>query len=116
MKGECTDGVVQSRIKRPFLRRLIGLSILSGHIANLTVPRNMPPGIKDTQPDVSTKDGLEIKVCVRTYRLFFVSHTEDFLWKYRTKEEVDKHAERLKARNIRRRKWLDDAKASPSPS
>lgn len=105
--------MAQSKIKRPFLHRFVGFINTIRYVADI-MHRNMPPGIKETQPDVTTQDGLEIKVCIRTYRLFFVSHTEDFLWKYRTKQEVDKNAEHLKARNVRRRKWLADAKASKS--
>ncbi|EDR09492.1 Sin3 protein [Laccaria bicolor S238N-H82] len=54
-RSETTPGISQTRIKRPFLRR------------------NIPAAVRDTPPDVSTQDGLEIKVCVRTYRLFYVS-------------------------------------------
>lgn len=68
--------------------------------------RNLPAAVREAQPDVSSQDGLEIKVCLRTYRLFYVSRTEDFMWRYRYKEEVDKNSQRLKLRNELRRKWL----------
>jgi len=34
-------------------------------------------------------NGLEIKVCIRTFRLFFVSHTEDCFYRFsdRTRKE-----------------------------
>ncbi|TFK41677.1 histone deacetylase complex, SIN3 component [Crucibulum laeve] len=89
VSSDYTDGVSQARVKRPYLRR------------------NLPIAVRETPPDVTSKDGLEIKVCVRTYRLFFVSKTEDFLWRYRSKEEVDKHATRLKAKNELRRTWAE---------
>ncbi|KIK06012.1 hypothetical protein K443DRAFT_674585 [Laccaria amethystina LaAM-08-1] len=91
--SETTPGISQTRIKRPFLRR------------------NIPAAVRDTPPDVSTQDGLEIKVCVRTYRLFYVSRTEDFLWKFRSREEMEKNSQRLKPRNALRRKWIEAAKA-----
>ena len=68
--------------------------------------RNLPAFVRDVPPDVSSQDGLEIKVCVRTYRLFYVSFTEDFMWKYRSKEEMEKNARLLSKRNALRREWL----------
>ena len=68
--------------------------------------RNLPAFVRDVPPDVSSQDGLEIKVCVRTYRLFYVSFTEDFMWKYRNKEEMEKNACLLSKRNALRREWL----------
>ena len=35
----------------------------------------------DSEDSVIARPGLEIKVCVRTYRLFFVAHSEDFMWR-----------------------------------
>ncbi|KAF9041264.1 hypothetical protein BJ165DRAFT_1349868 [Panaeolus papilionaceus] len=94
VSGENTDGVPQIRVRRPFLRK------------------NLPPSVRETVPDTASQDGLEIKVCLRTYRLFYVSRTEDFMWRYRTKDEVDSISKQLKARNELRRKWLETAKAS----
>ncbi|KAF5380136.1 hypothetical protein D9615_006181 [Tricholomella constricta] len=92
VSNETTEGVSPSKIKPPFLRR------------------NLPPGVRDAQPNVLTRDGLEIKICVRTYRLFFVSKTEDFLWKISTREETRKAAEHLQAREKLRRRWLEDVR------
>ncbi|KAG5641578.1 hypothetical protein DXG03_004691 [Asterophora parasitica] len=75
---------------------------------------NLPPGVRDTQPNVLTKDGLEIKICVRTYRLFFVSKTEDFLWKISTGEETSTALENLQARSKLRQKWLEDVRKDVS--
>lgn len=72
--------------------------------------RNIPAKIRDTQPDVVTQDGQEIKVCVRTYRLFYVPETEDFLWKFRSKEEMEEAAANLKKRNALREKWMDKSR------
>ena len=76
------------------------------HLVESAVCRNLPAVVREAQPDVSSEDGLEIKVCLRTYRLFYVSNTEDFMWRHRYKEEVDKNSQRLKLRNELRRKWL----------
>ncbi|KAF9525755.1 hypothetical protein CPB83DRAFT_859047 [Crepidotus variabilis] len=90
VSGESTDGVSQNHVRRPFLRR------------------NLPESVKDAPPDVSSQDGLEIKVCVRTYRLFYVSHTEDFMWKSRSKDEMERASRPLKSRNRKRKAWIDD--------
>ena len=44
-----------------------------------------------------TRSGLEIKVCVRTYRMFFVSNTEDFLWREWTSTDAETVDRRLKS-------------------
>jgi paired amphipathic helix protein Sin3a len=77
--------------------------------------RNIPAKVRDTQPDVVTQDGQEIKVCVRTYRLFYVPEKEDYLWKFRSKEEVESIAVNLKKRNALRERWLEKSKAMPPP-
>lgn len=60
-----------------------------------------------------TQDGQEIKVCVRTYRLFYVPEKEDYLWKFRSKEEVEGAAVNLKKRNVLRKRWLEKSKVMP---
>jgi len=66
VSNDSTEGVSQTRVRRPFLRR------------------NLPPQVSREEPEFITADGLEIKVCVRTYRIFYVSKTEDYLWRIRT--------------------------------
>ncbi|KII91290.1 hypothetical protein PLICRDRAFT_105502 [Plicaturopsis crispa FD-325 SS-3] len=85
-----TPGLTASRIKRPFLRRQV----------------NIHRAANDADPPVVGRGGLEIKVCVRTYRLFFVSNTEDFLWRVHSKEECDQVADSFALRNERRKKKL----------
>ncbi|KAK0442132.1 histone deacetylase complex, SIN3 component [Armillaria borealis] len=95
--GPTTD-VPQTKIRRPFLRK------------------NLPATIP-TEPNIKTSDGLKIKVCVRTYRLFFVSDSEDYLWKIRQQEDVQKATENLRARNVLRKKWVESSsKPEPVPS
>ncbi|KAK0482436.1 histone deacetylase complex, SIN3 component [Armillaria novae-zelandiae] len=90
-----TADVPQTKIRRPFLRK------------------NLPATIP-TDPNIKTSDGLKIKVCVRTYRLFFVSDSEDYLWKIRQQEDVQKATENLRARNILRKKWVESS-SKPEP-
>ncbi|KAI9093851.1 hypothetical protein DFS34DRAFT_630591 [Phlyctochytrium arcticum] len=41
--------------------------------------RTLPKSIPDRPPtDVETRSGLEMKICVNTYKVFFVDHTEDY--------------------------------------
>lgn len=75
--------------------------------------RNIPAKIRDIQPDAATQEGQEIKVCVRTYRLFFVSEKEDFLWKFRSKEEMEEAAANLMKRNVLRKQWLEKSRTIP---
>jgi paired amphipathic helix protein Sin3a len=78
--------------------------------------RNIPVAVKETQPDVSSQDSLEIKICVRTYRLFYVTKSEDFLWKYRPKDEMERSFAKLKRRNAMREEWLQKQQQStPHP-
>lgn len=89
-----TEGIV-GEVKAPMLRRCI-----------------------DTDEDVPlpsskfvARGGIQIKVCIRTYRLFFVPQTEDFFWRNRKPEEVERTHERAVVRRADRRisfeKWLD---------
>ncbi|KAF9445685.1 hypothetical protein P691DRAFT_805298 [Macrolepiota fuliginosa MF-IS2] len=95
VSSENTAGVSHSRVNHPYLRR------------------NIPAKVRDTQPEVITQDGQEIKVCVRTYRLFYVPEKEDFLWKVRSRDEVEDAAVNLKKRNALRKRWLDKSKLAP---
>ncbi|KAJ2926800.1 hypothetical protein H1R20_g10317, partial [Candolleomyces eurysporus] len=97
VSSDATSGVSQSKMKMPFLKR------------------NIPAAVKETQPDVSSQDSLEIKICVRTYRLFYVTKSEDFLWKYRPKDEMEKSFAKLKRRSALRQEWLQKQQQSTPP-
>ncbi|KAJ6494619.1 histone deacetylase complex, SIN3 component [Mycena vitilis] len=85
---EVTEGVSLSRTRRPFLRK------------------NLPAAIRNAPPDVITQDGLEIKICVRTYRLFYVSESEDYLFKLRSFNHVEAASTQLKQRDALRQRWM----------
>jgi paired amphipathic helix protein Sin3a len=57
--------------------------------------------------DFYAHGGLEIKVCVRTYRLFYVSRTEDVLWRTLSAAERERANARLAARDAARARWLE---------
>ncbi|KAF9003386.1 hypothetical protein BDQ17DRAFT_1409203 [Cyathus striatus] len=96
------EAYIDSYVSRMYGRRL---ATKSEEAIFAKEPPTLP---RETQPDVATQDGLEIKVCLRTYRFFYGSHSEDILWRYRSKEEVDKHSVRLAARNETRRTWVTE--------
>lgn len=78
----------------------------------MTVFRNISAAAVHGEPKVVARSGLEIKVCVRTYRFFYVSNTEDVLWRLSEREEVKQGGQRLKARNIARKTWMEQLDAS----
>lgn len=68
-----------------------------------------------TGPDFYARGGLEIKVCVRTYRLFYVSRTEDVLWRVPSSSESGRASARLAARDAARTRWLEEKFSSGRP-
>ncbi|KAL0570127.1 hypothetical protein V5O48_011832 [Marasmius crinis-equi] len=93
VSDDTSVGVPTAKAKSPFLRR------------NLP---HTPEGALPPPPTVLAQDNLEIKICVRTYRLFFVSATEDYL--FTIQEPVD--VEKLRKRAESRRKWLESSNSS----
>ncbi|KAF8624979.1 hypothetical protein AX15_005613 [Amanita polypyramis BW_CC] len=91
VSDEKTEGVSQARIRRPFLRR------------------NLPHNNHEVEASVIVQPGIEIKVCVRTYRLFYVTSSEDSCWRKRTAEEANQTAKRLGTRNRLRQKWIQNS-------
>jgi paired amphipathic helix protein Sin3a len=85
-----TEGISQSRVRRPFLRK------------------NIPPSATANTPAVLARSALETKVCVRTYRLFFVPGTEDFLWRIPSKMDLVTTG---REEELRRKWWAMKVKA-----
>ena len=56
--------------------------------------------------DIVAHGHLEIKVCVRTYRLFFVSHTEDYLWRVVDPDDLATSQEKARVQSSKRHQWL----------
>ncbi|KAJ7219971.1 histone deacetylase complex, SIN3 component [Mycena pura] len=90
VSNEVTEGVSASRPRRPFMRK------------------NLPAAVRNASPNIVTQDGLEIKICVRTYRLFYVSASEDYLFKLRTSEDMEAASKQLDKKNALRQKWLKE--------
>ena len=83
-----------SRIRKrePFLKR------------NLPYSGSIPD---DATANVETKSGLELKICLNTYKIFFVNNTEDYF----VRRGIDKsrHQAELKSRHEKFRAWLDSS-------
>lgn len=77
--------------------------------------RTLPSEIPDTPPtDIESYSGLELKICVNTYKIFFVDNTEDYF--RRVKKTVVSATQRQAAlatqQRVRRNKfekWLEGA-------
>jgi paired amphipathic helix protein Sin3a len=112
-----TPGVPTSKVRRPFLRRSVThpsyhhLYIYILTIANRSLPASALATTTGagagTRPDFFARGGLEIKVCVRTYLLFYVSRTEDVLWRVPSSAESERASERLAGRDAARTRWLE---------
>jgi paired amphipathic helix protein Sin3a len=70
------------------------------------ISRNVFLASNGGQPKVLAHSGLEIRVCVRTYRFFYVSNTEDVLWRLTQPDEAHLASQKLQAKNLLRKKWL----------
>ncbi len=109
-----TPGVPSSRVRRPYLRRSAPPFPHPTLVSPKSVfGRSLPGGTNKAPPGADNQDfyargGLEIKVCVRTYRLFYVSRTEDVLWRVRPAAERERAAARLAARDTGRTRWLEN--------
>jgi paired amphipathic helix protein Sin3a len=104
-----TSGVPPTKVRRPFLRRSVHsffpfLPPAQLHHCIRSLPAKAVAGAGH---DFYARGGLEIKVCVRTYRLFYVSRTEDVLWRIPSVAEQERANARLVARNADRVRWLD---------
>lgn len=88
-----------SKLRRPFLRRSLGPSL-----------RANAKGKGKAQAedmDIVASDKLEIRVCVKTYRFFYVAHTEEGFWRRSAPAaELDAGVRALKAMDARRAKWI----------
>ncbi|KAG8818871.1 Transcriptional regulatory protein sin3 [Serendipita sp. 401] len=90
-----TEGVQEPK-KMPFLRRNVVEAPL-------------------TETGCQAHNGLEIRVCIRTYRLFFSSNTEDFFWRYgdgARKQAMERLPDIEKKRKETFETWLETQRAA----
>ena len=97
-------------IKSPFLAR-------NYRAATKPSPSSIPPNTDSTTNSTSNPtpqddltygySALEIKICVRTYRMFFVAGTEDCMWRVWASREEKEEAERAHRRRVKKsERWL----------
>jgi paired amphipathic helix protein Sin3a len=72
-----------------YVDQFVQLSTTEGSAVKRREPflkRNLPKEVGDDPPlNVETVSGLELKICVNTYKIFFVDNTEDY---FRRKHSV----------------------------
>ncbi|KAI6037598.1 hypothetical protein EDC04DRAFT_2897379 [Pisolithus marmoratus] len=88
-----TRGFPSARLKGPFLQK------------------NLPLDTEIALPDLTAQGRLEIRVCIRTYRLFYVPGTEDYLHRRYQDMEKDGLERRIGKAKQRQKLWLDKVKA-----
>lgn len=63
-----------------------------------------------TETGCDAHNGLEIRVCIRTYRLFWAANTEDYFWRYgdgARKQAMEKVAGIEEKRKASFESWLE---------
>lgn len=69
--------------------------------------RNLPDSVvEERSSDIQSQSGLELKICVNTYRIFFVNDTEDYFRRKHTLSADDLDSFKAK-RHAKFRSWLD---------
>jgi hypothetical protein len=77
--------------------------------------RNLPASVsKEPLSQIESKSGLELKICMNTYKIFFVEGTEDYFHRRKplfdvVKKQAYKHADlkSKKSRFTHFRNWLE---------
>ena len=90
---------------------------LSGSQREPFLKRNLPINVNRESPEnVVTSSGLELKICMDTYKIFFVENTEDYFYRKHVTEDLVsndtyKHliSKDKKLRFTRFREWLDSS-------
>ncbi|KAJ3094926.1 Transcriptional regulatory protein sin3 [Phlyctochytrium planicorne] len=74
--------------------------------------RNHPSRVPDDPPtDVETRSGLELKICLNTYKIFFVENTEDYFRRRRappTASAVEARKQQTESSATKFRSWVEE--------
>lgn len=62
---------------------------------------------EESTTDIHSGGSLALRVCVRTYKLFYVSNTEDYIWRSVPQDRLHRAQQSLKAQDRRQREWLE---------
>jgi len=95
--GETVGVPTSSLTRRPFLKRT-KIALKDG-----------------SAPSVSSQGSLAMRVCVRTYRIFYVSNTEESLWRVSSVEEHALARANLESLKARQSKFLETYGAREEP-
>ncbi|EIN09044.1 hypothetical protein PUNSTDRAFT_102594 [Punctularia strigosozonata HHB-11173 SS5] len=89
-----TAGVPENKIRRPFLQRSLGHARGREHpVAKM---------------DVLGSDKLEIRICVKTYRFFYVPGTEDVFWRRTAPaQEIEACEKKVRQKDEVRNRWIE---------
>ena len=108
-----TEGLHTTISHRPFLQRYAPIpSHLSFPPHTLTILPHPPSRTRNlihptTLPPALATGALEIRVCVRTYKLFYVAGTEESLERVQPAEAYERAKEALEEGTRRRERWLE---------
>ncbi|KAL2918180.1 hypothetical protein HK105_202107 [Polyrhizophydium stewartii] len=86
---QITDDSISSEEKWSlYVDQFVQLSLTEGLSSRRNEPflkRNLPTEVAEDPPlNVETRSGLELKICVNTYKIFFVDNTEDYFRRRRS--------------------------------
>ena len=97
-------------IKPPFLARNYRAATKPSPSSLLSNTNGTTDSTSNSAPQDNFTYGysaLEIKICVRTYRMFFVAGTEDCMWRVWASREEKEEAERAHRRRMKKsERWL----------
>ncbi|KAI0687713.1 hypothetical protein BC835DRAFT_1376116 [Cytidiella melzeri] len=70
--------------------------------------RTLRPPSDEDDAELKSGGSLAMRVCMRTYKLFYVSDTEEIIWRSTSRQEVEKATRNLGLHNSRKRAWLPE--------
>lgn len=111
LEENTTHGLSLARLKRPFLRKFVAPPFFHSR-CRIYNRRNLPQDSGKVVPRLTARGTLEIRVCVRTYRVFYVPGTEDVLYRTHLDEEMTDLEGKVDVAKERRQRWLDKVKSN----
>lgn len=89
---------------------------MRGQVTYLPCRRSRRSASEEVKDQVHANGSLEMRVCVRTYRLFYVADTEEFIYRIPSADEREQAEANLKAHNAQRMTWLEEFTARDVPA
>lgn len=108
----CDDSISSEEKWSLYVDQFVQLTVTEGVDPKRREPflkRNLPTEVGEEPPlNVETRSGLELKICVNTYKIFFVDNTEDYFHRQHLKPATP--AKLLNGRERRKKRfavWLE---------